>query len=206
MIKHGMTSATAKRVRLTGNQLKNVFSQNYCFNNEIKKSLKLIKVNNKDTRDYKIKAGANWQFHLGSFNELTILVAKIEDNGKKVVFKNNEIAANTLGGQDFFQKYAFNKTLFVCRKIDKWQIYKSKDILNYISENSRIRVLPTGRVKIDLKSNPDADRFFSIFTIEYRAEKHKKQFVFGAHGGSAGERLRRILEENLFYTEVDLII
>jgi hypothetical protein len=38
-----------------------------------------------------------------------------------------------------------------------------------------------------------------VFTFEYRAEEHKKQFVFGAHGGGAGEKLKNFLKDNLFF-------
>jgi hypothetical protein len=41
-------------------------------------------------------------------------------------------------------------------------------------------------------------------TIEYRAEEHKKSWVFGAHGGGSGEKLRELMSEFLLFTEVSL--
>ena len=41
-------------------------------------------------------------------------------------------------------------------------------------------------------------------TIEYRAEEHKKSWVFGAHGSGSGEKFRKLLEDTLLYTELSL--
>jgi hypothetical protein len=58
------------------------------------------------------------------------------------------------------------------------------------------RILESGRIKGDLYNNKNKK---TVFTFEYRAEEHKKQFVFGAHGGGAGEKLKNFLKDNLFF-------
>ena len=90
---------------------------------------------------------------------------------------------------------------FVVYDTTNWLIFDSQDIIDLMQDPNIVkwRILDSGRVKGDFYEN-DSKR--TIFTLEYRAEIHKKQFVFGAHGGGAGEKLKYYLKEYLFYTSI----
>ena len=91
--------------------------------------------------------------------------------------------------------------VFVCLENFNWIVFKSDDINEFLAANMRVRILDTGRIKVDVYNG---DRFLAIFTLEYRSEIHKRSFVFGAHGGGAGKRLRKILINNCDYSVLGL--
>ena len=82
-----------------------------------------------------------------------------------------------------------------------WLIFSRIDLLEMLQDANQVnwRILESGRIKGDVFTD-NGKR--TIFTLEYRAEEHKRQFVFGAHGGGAGERLKNILKDRMFFNIV----
>lgn len=202
-MKHGMSSNNARRVRLTGQQLKAEFLNKYSTNGLLRQDIILVQpVNDGDDRTITVKSGKNWQFRLGRILEVENEVARFEAQNRIIVFKEANTLTETLISKDFFKTYAFTSGLFVARKETKWQVYNSSDIISLILDHCSIRILSTGRIKIDF--HDDGHTFKGLMTIEYRAEVHKQSWVFGAHGGGSGEKIRSLFEKHLLYTELSL--
>ena len=200
-MKHGMNSDDARRIRLTGNQLKNLFIEKYTSKERLLDSINLVQpIDPNSPRTVLVKSGANWQFRLGRFIEIEDQVNGYHNNGKIVVFKAADRLNNIILHSDFFLKYAFHSSLFITRNGLNWQIFKSEEIIKLLLDHCSLRILKTGRVKIDFHDGDITIR--GIITLEYRPEPHKKCWVFGAHGGGAGDRLRIILQDRLIYTEL----
>lgn len=202
-MKHGMHSDDARRIRLTGNQLKTEFLRKYTIQGSLCDTISLVQpINTNSERTVLIKAGKNWQFRLGRLPEIEDLVEDYLDSGKVVRFKAASNIEDVVLTKEFFTKYAFHSELFTARNGLVWQIFTSSDIVALILDNCSVRVLPSGRVKFDLHYQGKTTK--GIMTIEYRAEDHKKSWVFGAHGGGSGEKLREHMSEVLLFTELSL--
>lgn len=195
---HGMTSDNARRVRLTGSQLKQHFINKYCDNGFLSNQVDLVQGHK--LGNVIIKSGSNWQFRLGRIEEIISYLSEIKDDGKLVVFRDEFKLLSILISENFLSLYAFSTTFFVARNCDKWQIFLSKDIIELIRNKFYVRILKSGRIKYDYMG--EKRKLIGVMTIEYRAEKHKRSFVFGAHGGGSGERLRSIFADELIFTEV----
>ena len=195
---HGMTTDNARRVRLTGSQLKQRFMAKYCVDGFLDKNVDLVQ--SPAVGSVIVKSGMNWQFRLGKFEELIKYVDDIRAEGKLVVYRDTYALMSVVHSEEFLKKYAFTSTFFVARCDDKWQIFLSEDIIKLIQSKFQVRILPSGRIKFDYQGNSKAMQ--GVMTIEYRAEEHKKSFVFGAHGGGSGQKLRSIFAEELIFTEV----
>ena len=202
-MKHGMHSDDARRIRLTGNQLKTEFLRKYTRQGSLCDTISLVQpISTNSDRTVLIKAGKNWQFRLGRLPEIEEQVQDYLDGGKIVRFRAKSNFEDVLLTKHFLTKYAFHSELFIARNGLVWQIFKSSDIVALILNNCTVRVLTSGRVKFDFHYQGKTSR--GIMTIEFRAEEHKKSWVFGAHGGGSGEKLRKLLEDNLLYTELSL--
>ena len=92
---------------------------------------------------------------------------------------------------------------FVCLDNAKWLFFDTSEVLEYINDNIRVRLLDSGRIKIDLLDVLN-EKYMAVFTLEYRSEVHKKSFVFGSHGGNSGKKLRKILMSNCNYMDYSL--
>lgn len=197
-----MDSGSARRVRLSGHQLKNAFLSKYSDNNfTLSKAVKLVQpLAHGELPTLLIKSGANWQFRLGRIPEVEENVLRFEDEGKRVIYTNDSELESIVLSHDFLKRYAFSAGFFVARKGHNWQVFNSIDIINLLQQYCEVRVLKSGRLKYDFKD--DDLRKKGIMTIEFRAESHKRNFVFGAHGGGAGEKLRAIFEHYLLFTEL----
>ena len=202
-MKHGMHSDDARRIRLTGNQLKSEFLRKYTIQGLLHDSIALVQpISTNSKRTVLIKAGKNWQFRLGRLPEIEEQVEDYLDCGKIVRFRSTSNIEDVVLTEEFLTKYAFHSELFIARNGLVWQVFTSSDIVSLILDNCTIRVLPSGRVKFDLHYQGKTSR--GIMTIEYRAEEHKKSWVFGSHGGGSGEKLREFISEVLLYTELSL--
>ena len=200
---HGMHSDDARRIRLTGNQLKSEFIKKYTIQGSLEESIELVQPSKTLlNRTVLIKAGKNWQFRLGRILEIEEQVEDYIEGGKMIRFGATSKIEDIVLTKEFLTKYAFHTDLFIARDGLLWQVFTSSDIISLLLENCTVRVLPSGRVKFDLHYQGKTNR--GIMTIEYRAEEHKKSWVFGAHGGGSGEKLRKLLEESLLYTELSL--
>ncbi len=198
-----MNSDDARRVRNTGTELKTIFQNKYCHNEQLKDKIKLIQIIPKDqVNSILIKSGKNWQFRLGKIEEIENEILNISTDGKTILYKDNEILKQSILTRDFLKKYAFHCALLAARHRTTWQVYKSQDILNLLLDHCTVRILKTGRIKFDYHYNQST--YKGIMTIEFRPEIHKKNWVFGAHGGNSGERLRQIFEQELLYTELEV--
>jgi hypothetical protein len=200
---HGMSTSKARRVQLTGVQLKEKFISDYTKNNIINPELGLSIIKDEKNATFTLKAGTNWQFRLGRFAELDEIGYDIINEGKTIIYKSKDRISELFFNGTMFRKYSFPETLFVCRDGLSWVLFRSDVIIKYIVSNIRVRILTTGRIKVDLLDQT-SDKYKAIFTFEYRAENHKRTFVFGAHGGGVGERLKKILMNNCDYELLEL--
>ena len=200
---HGMHSDDARRIRLTGNQLKNEFLRKYAFQGMLNTSVDLVQpIGINYDRSILIKAGKNWQFRLGRIPEIEEHIDVYLNGGKTIQFKTSTNIEDVVLTKEFLNKYAFHSNLFAARDKLLWQVFTSSDIISLILDNCTIRVLNSGRIKFDFHSQGKTTK--GIMTIEYRAEEHKKSWVFGAHGGGSGEKLRKLMSEFLLFTELSL--
>jgi len=202
-MKHGMHSDDARRIRLTGNQLKNEFLKKYTIQGLLIESIDLVQPLTSDlVRSVLIKAGKNWQFRLGRIPEIEEHVEVHLNGGKTIQFKTSANIEDVVLTKEFLNKYAFHTNLFAARDGLLWQVFTASDIISLILDNCTIRILNSGRIKFDFHSQGKTTK--GIMTIEYRAEEHKKSWVFGAHGGGSGEKLRKLMSEFLLFTELSL--
>ena len=200
---HGMHSDDARRIRLTGNQLKTEFLRKYTIQGSLNKSIALVQpIKTNLDRSVLIKAGKNWQFRLGRIPEIEEQVDDYLDSGKIVRFRATSNVEDVVLTKEFLTKYAFLSELFIARDGLIWQVFTSSDIISLILDNCSVRVMNSGRIKFDFHSQGKTTK--GIMTIEYRAEEHKKSWVFGAHGGGSGEKLRVIMSKFLLFTKLSL--
>jgi hypothetical protein len=202
--KNAMSSGQARSIKLSGDRLRKYFYDQCTDSNGHIEKGNLIGLNNKNLEGtYVLKSGKNWQFHLGNFSPYTKKWGvHFLNQGKIVKYQlDNEDIIFDFRNEVFLRTFMLKGNFFVVYDTTDWLIFDSQDIID-LMQNSNIvkwRILDSGRVKGDFYKN-DTKR--TVFTLEFRAEKHKKQFVFGAHGGGAGERLKYYLKEYLFYTSI----
>lgn len=200
---HGMKPENARRIRLTGTQLKYEFIRKYASEGILNQEISLVQPpKSNQIKSVLVKAGRNWQFRLGRITEVENVVEKYVDGGKIIRFKSEADLSDIILTEKFLSSYAFHTSLFVARNGTNWQIFSSQEIVHLILDNCSIRILQTGRIKFDFHDEEKVSK--GIMTIEYRAEKSKQSWVFGAHGGNSGERLRKILNDHLLSTELPL--
>ena len=196
-----MSSGQARSIKLSGDRLRLFFSLQ-CTDKlgKIKKDL-LIGLNNQYKEgSYMLKSGKNWQFHLGNFSPfIDKWGTTFLNNGKIVTYlKTHEDIFQDFRSEKFLCSFMIKGNFFVIYDSLNWLIFDSKDIISLMQDSDILiwRILESGRIKGDLYNNKNKK---TVFTFEYRAEEHKKQFVFGAHGGGAGEKLKNFLKDNLFF-------
>lgn len=193
-----MTSSQARRVQLSGIQLKEKFLIDYTQDGLINPELISSLWGKTTPATFSIKVGMNWQFKLGRFDELEEIGYNLINKGKTVSFTSKREIVELFYEGLMFRKYAFKESIFICRADLKWVLFNSQEIIEYVIANINVRILESGRIKVDLM-DVTTGKYRAIFTFEYRAEHHKKSFVFGAHGGGAGKRLYEILRNNCNY-------
>ena len=151
-MKHGMQSDDARRIRLTGNQLKNEFLKKYTIQGLLIESIDLVQPPTSNLeRSVLIKAGKNWQFRLGRIPEIEEHVEVYLNGGKTIQFKTSANIEDIVLSREFLNKYAFHSNLFVARDGLLWQVFTSSDIISIILDNCTIRVLNSGRIKFDFR-------------------------------------------------------
>ena len=154
-----------------------------------------------------LRVGKNWQFHLGDLPEIGS-IDFFAKSIKKVKVKNKtlecgtydkdwDLQTKTLKSASFWEKYFCKGHNFFCFSNDsnEYFFFNIHDMVQYIINNTKWRLLETGRIKGDLFL--ENGRSLTIFTIEFRNENHKKCFAFGAHGGGKGIQLFLILLRNI---------
>jgi len=202
-VTHGMTTAKARRVQLTGNQLKKKFINDFTSDGLITCDINLKFLNQFLPSTFSLKSGDNWQFRLGNFIEIEKIGYVLRKDGKQVVYNSEEKLKELFYSGRMFSKYAFPHKIFVCLDNAKWLFFDTSEVLEYINDNIRVRLLDSGRIKIDLLDVLN-EKYMAVFTLEYRSEVHKKSFVFGSHGGNSGKKLRKILMSNCNYMDYSL--
>jgi hypothetical protein len=204
MSKNAMSSGQARAVKFSGDRLRKCF-EIQCTDDFYKiKSEFLRGLNGQHFEGtYILKSGKNWQFHLGNFMPFTKTWGiEYLNEGKTISFKLKEAEIiKDLRSQLFIRSFMLKGNFLVVYDAPNWLIFDSNDFISLMQDSDILqwRLLETGRIKGDLYGE-NFKR--TIFTFEYRAEEHKKQFVFGAHGGGAGEKLKIYLKENLFFNSI----
>ena len=204
MGKNAMSSGQARSIKLSGDRLRKCFdAQCTDGNGNIKPELLQGLTNQRSEGTYTLKSGKNWQFHLGNFIPYTENWGTRYLNGGKTVKYNlsNEEIILDLRSEKFIRSFIFKGNFFAVYDAPNWLIFDSQDLIEMLQDTDRVkwRILESGRIKGDFHTETYKR---TIFTMEYRAEEHKKQFVFGAHGGGVGERFKNILKESLFFNSV----
>jgi hypothetical protein len=203
MSKNAMSSGQARSIKLSGDRLRKCFEAQCVFNGMIRKDLLKGLTNQHAYGSYSLKSGKNWQFHLGNFFPYTEKWGTQYLNGGKLVKYTAPLDQIVLDlrSDGFIRSFIFKGNFFVVYDSLNWLIFDSEEVI-YLMQDSQIikwRILESGRIKGDFYSETFKR---AVFTMEYRAEEHKKQFVFGAHGGGAGEHLKNLLKDNLFFNSV----
>jgi hypothetical protein len=203
---NAMSSGQARSVKLTGDKLRTYFREQ-CTNKDglIKQELLVGLSNQYSDGSYVLKSGSNWQFHLGSFSPYTERWGvKYLNQGKMLEYKESQenIIAD-LRSTAFINSFIFKEDFLCVYDAPNWLIFSRIDLLEMLQDADQVnwRVLESGRIKGDVFSDSGKR---TIFTMEYRAEEHKRQFVFGAHGGGAGERLKNILKERMLFNSIQV--
>lgn len=201
MSKNAMSSGQARAIKLSGDSLRKYFETqcNDCQGRIKQEYLKGLSNQNSEG-SYVLKSGNNWQFHLGSFAPYTEnWGVQFFNGGKNVKYNSLESRIlNDLRSEQFLRLFMLKGNFFVIYDAPNWLIFDGDDIINLFQDTEKLqfRILDSGRIKGDFRVN---EKKQTLLTLEYRAEEHKKQFVFGAHGGNAGERLKKILKDSLFF-------
>ena len=194
MTNNAMSSGQARSIKLSGDKLRKSFIfQCTDFNGSIKKEFLVGLRNQNEEGSYVLKSGKNWQFHLGNFSPYTEKWGIVFHDYGKIV-KYNEIEEDILSdfkSENFLRSFMLKGNFFVVYDAPNWLIFDSQDIIDVMQDSEQVkwRILESGRIKGDFHTEKLKR---TIFTLEYRAEIHKKQFVFGAHGGGAGERFKNL--------------
>ena len=203
-VRNAMSSGQARSIKLSGDRLRKCFEAQCTdgigsINPELLQGL----TNQRSAGTYTLKSGKNWQFHLGSFSPYTENWGATYLNGGKTVkyTQNDDGIILDLRSEKFIRSFMFKGNFFAVYDAPYWLIFDNQDLLDMLQDTNRVkwRVLVSGRIKGDIYAESYKR---TVFTMEYRAEEHKKQFVFGAHGGGAGERFKEILKDNLFFNSV----
>lgn len=198
-----MSSGQARSIKLSGDRLRKYFEAQCVFNHMIRKDLLQGLTNQHSIGSYSLKSGKNWQFHLGNFSPYTEKWGTQYLNGGKLVEYTAPIDQIVLDlrSENFIRSFILKGNFLVVYDVVHWLIFDSEDIVNLMQDSEVIkwRILESGRIKGDFYYNTMKR---TVFTMEYRAEEHKKQFVFGAHGGGSGEQLKNLLKENLFFNSI----
>ena len=199
-----MSPGQARSIKLSGERIRKSFEKQ-CVNDtgKIKKE-HLQGLSNQNTDgSYVLKSGNNWQFHLGSFKPFTEKwEVEYLNDGKTLKYKIPQNSINQdLRSEVFLKLFMLKGNFFVVYDTPNWLIFDSEELMKLMQDSEFVewRILESGRIKGDLIVNKMKR---TVFTLEYRAEEHKKQFVFGAHGGGAGERLKHILKQILFFNSI----
>lgn len=199
-----MSSGQARSIKITGDRLRKCF-ENQCTTQQgsIRGEF-LIGLNSQNSDgSYILKAGKNWQFHLGSFSPF------IESWGVQFINKGKSIKYDVsiasiimeFRRESFLRKFMLKKNFLVVYEAPNWLIFDTSDLLALMQDPDQIqwRILESGRIKGDIfKGNSKR----AVLTFEFRSELHKKQFVFGAHGGGAGELFKEFIKEKLFFNTI----
>ena len=204
MSKNAMSSGQARAIKLSGDKIRKCFeAQCTNLNGRIYPNLLKGHTNQNLEGTYTLKSGKNWQFHLGSFSPYTEnWGAQYLNDGKiiKFILSDNKIILD-LRSEKFIRSFILKGNFFTVYDAPNWLIFDSQDLISMLQDTEHLkwRILESGRIKGDIYTENHKK---TIFTMEYRAEKHKKQFVLGAHGGGSGERFKKILKEKLFFNSV----
>lgn len=205
---HAMSSGQARSIKRRGDFLRAQFKRQCC-NEEGEIEAHFLKgiSNNQSTIDgtYVMKTGMNWQFHLGSLQGYQKdWQIQISEGGKLIRYGQplDQIRSD-LYSREFLECFILKGNFLVTMHDDSWLIFSSRDILGVLQDSELIawRFLESGRIKGDMTTNRGKR---TIFTIEYRAEKHKQSFVIGAHGGGAGAKLGENLRNLLLFNSIPI--
>jgi len=201
-----MTSGQARSIKRKGDFIRRKFKEQCCTIDGVINS-QLIKGLTRPSQvgTYTMKTGKNWQFHLGRLGGyMDKWKCSISPCGRIIHYGiPPELIYDDLYSEHFIKSFILKENYLVTLDSDDWIVFSSDDILELIRNPDVLqwRVLDSGRIKGDIHHSCGKR---SIFTIEYRAEDHKKSFVVGAHGGGAGARLGTFLKESLLFNPIPI--
>jgi hypothetical protein len=214
-----MNSTKASQVKVSGELAKHKLSQKLNATNP--KNMFLTKATNSQICEaigtegkVMLRAGKNWQFHLGEINEISTI--EYYSNSIEVIpFKNKNISKGShseswenqlkfLSSKLLWEKYFAKGNDVLCFSSDNFEyfFFNIKEIIDFLISNIKWRLLESGRIKGDIILSDNDLK--TIFTIEFRNESHKKCFAFGAHGGNKGIELFLILLRNIKHYHCNL--
>ncbi len=139
-----------------------------------------------------LKSGRTQQHTLGRIDE----VSTLPDDKKLAVFSTRAFWGKYLGKTES----AKPPTFYVYRHTNPntWIFFQMNDVVEFIIDKCRWRLLETGRIKGDFDDVSNKG-YRQYLTYEYRP---KKGFFLGACGGNSGINFVELLKSNLLYVEV----
>jgi hypothetical protein len=160
-------------------------------------------------RTVSLKSGAAAQFHLGTIEELSDKDSYKKSLEKRVVrgraatcgthSKTWTEQQQVLADVEFWNRRLGKGDYYCQLESDKvsYTFFAMSEVVRFISEHARWRLLPTGRIKGDLPdpTKGNQEKMSAILTFEYRPEH--QSFVIGAHGGQNGYRFTQILKKHI---------
>jgi hypothetical protein len=203
---HAMTSGQARSIQRKGDFIRRKFKEQCCQPDETIAPEHLRGLTYPiQVGSYTMKSGKNWQFHLGRLGDyMDQWKHEISPCGRLVRYGvPEELIYEDLYSEQFVRSFILKENYLVSMDSDQWIIFSCDDILELLlnPEIMQWRILESGRIKGDILGNWGKR---SIFTIEYRAEPHKKSFVLGAHGGGSGARLGAYLMDALLFNPIPI--
>lgn len=162
-------------------------------------------------RRVSLKGGASAQFHLGVIEELSDKEEYKNSLTTRMV-RDKPATCGTHSVNWYAQQQVLRDESFWQRRLGKGDYYcqiekdnkgftffSMADVIRFIVEKTRWRLLETGRIKGDLpRINKDKSAtLVQVLTFEYR-EEHDS-FVLGAHGSRNGYKFCYILKQHIKY-------
>lgn len=162
-------------------------------------------------REVSLKAGSTAQFHLGLIEELSekehyrrtleqrLVRRRIATCGTHHLPWEEQLLV--LKRKAFWRKYLGKGDYYCQLEKDKasYTFFAMEQVISFIVENAKWRLLETGRIKGDLpvKGKKGAYSYRAVITFEFRPEK--SLFVLGANGGQSGYLFCEILKQHIEY-------
>lgn len=131
-----------------------------------------------------LRVGKNWQFHLGDLPEIGSK-SYFSNSIKKKMIRDKVLECGTfdkkwdtqvekLRSPLFWEKYFSKGNKVFCFSNDNYEyfFFNINDIVDFITKNTRWRLLETGRIKGDLMLEDGSKKLFLLSSLEMKVIKN----------------------------------